>query len=90
MRVFHPLYSFSIDPVEGEFSAAMTAYEVAGFDFLPCRLLGCAQIDRVLTARVEIAPAGRCGRIGDFALKDDALAHLARGKRAVVGDGGLC
>ena len=51
----------------------VTTDEVVRADLLQFRPFSLAEIGGVLAARVEVAAAGRIGRVRDLALKDDAL-----------------
>jgi len=61
----------SLHPGQLKLLGAVTADEMPGREFLPCRRLCPAHLDRVRTARMEITPPGRRRRIRDLPLQDD-------------------
>src|SRR5688572_4802556 len=53
-----PLEAGSLHPGQLQLVGTVTGDETGGGNLLPCRCLGPAYLDRVRTARVEIAPTG--------------------------------
>src|SRR5258705_6833444 len=68
----------SLSPRQRELAGPVTAHEMARRDFLERGRLGPAHLNRIRTARMEIAARGRRRRVRDLALEHDALSAHAR------------
>ena len=58
--------------------STVTTHKVIGRDLLQRRCLHATNILSIFAARMEVAAAGRMGRIGDLPFKDNALGAQAR------------